>query len=82
VPPELDELVLRAVAPNPASRPQSAAAFASELRGVTALIDSLGGASDESDVSRQESTSLGRVFRFAAIVIVIAGIAWWFWSRS
>ena len=80
VPPELDELVLRAVAPNPASRPQSAAAFAAELRGITALIASLGGASDESDTSRQESTNLGRVFRFAAIVIVIAGIAWWLWQ--
>ena len=32
VPPELDAVVLRAVAPNPDSRPQSAAAFAAELR--------------------------------------------------
>jgi len=80
VPPELDELVLRAVAPNPASRPQSAAAFASELRGITALIDSLGGASDEADESHGTGTSLGRVFRFAAVVIVLAGLAWWFWQ--
>jgi serine/threonine protein kinase len=80
VPPELDELVLRAVAPNPASRPQSAAVFASELRGITALIDAQGGATDERDESPGTGTSLGRVFRFAAIVIVIAGLAWWLWQ--
>jgi serine/threonine protein kinase len=83
VQPELDEIVLRAVAPNPASRPQSAAAFASELRGITALIDAQGGASDEADESHGTGTSLARVFRFAAVFIVLAGLAWWFWqSRS
>jgi serine/threonine-protein kinase len=80
VPPELDAIVLRAVAPNPASRPQSAAAFASELRGIAALIDSQGGATDEGDEAHASSTSLGRVVRFAAIVIVIAGLAFWFWQ--
>jgi serine/threonine protein kinase len=82
VPPELDAIVLRAVAPNPESRPQSAAAFAAELRGVVAFIDSQGGASDEADESHATSTSIGRVFRFAAILIVIAGLAWWFWLRT
>ena len=80
VPPELDELVLRAVAPNPASRPQSAAAFASELRGITALIDAQGGATDETDEAHGTGTSLARVFRFAAVFIVLAGLAWWFWQ--
>ena len=83
VPPELDDVVLRAVAPNAASRPQSAAAFASELRGVAALIDSLGGAGDEGDETGAPSTSIGRVLRVAAVLIVIVGLAWWFWqSRS
>ena len=82
VPPELDELVLRAVAPNPASRPQSAAAFASELRGITALIDSLGGASDETDEARGPSTSSGRVLLFAAVVVLIGGVAWWIWRSG
>jgi hypothetical protein len=59
--PELDAVVLRAVAPNPDSRPQSAAAFASELRGVLALIDSQGGATDEADESRGPATNSGRV---------------------
>jgi serine/threonine-protein kinase len=82
VPPELDELVLRAVAPNPASRPQSAAAFASELRGIAALIDSLGGASDEAEEPRGPVTSSGRVLLFAAIVVLIGGVAWWVWRST
>jgi len=82
VPPELDDIVLRAVAPNPASRPQSAASFAAELRALTALIDAQGGASDETDEAHAGATSLGRVLRFAAILIVIVGLAWWFFLRS
>ena len=80
VPPELDAVVLRAVAPNPDSRPQSAAAFASELRGVVALIDAQGGAGDEADEAHVPSTSVGRVLRFAAIVLAAVGLAWWFWQ--
>jgi serine/threonine-protein kinase len=82
VPPELDAIVLRAVAPNPTSRPQSAAEFASELRGVTALLDSRGGASDEHDESHGPSTSPGRVLRYAAILIVVAGLAWWLYVAA
>jgi eukaryotic-like serine/threonine-protein kinase len=82
VPPELDAAVLRAVAPNPDSRPLSAAAFASELRGVAALLDAQGGASDEGDDAHVPSTSIGRVLRFAAIVIAAVGLAWWFLARG
>jgi len=80
VPKELDELVLRAVAPNPDSRPQSAAVFASELRGVSAVIDAQGGAGDEYDETGVPSTSVGRVLRFAALLIAAAGLVWWFWA--
>jgi serine/threonine protein kinase len=79
VPKELDAVVLRAVAPNPESRPASAAGLAAELRGVTALLDSRGGASDE-DESSVPATSIGRVLRFAATVLVAAWLAWWFWQ--
>lgn len=82
VPSELDALVLRAVAPNPDSRPQSAAAFASELRSVAALIDAQGGAGDEGDESHAPSSSIGRVLRFAAVLLVAVGLVWWFWLRS
>ena len=40
VPAELDHVVLKAVAPNPASRFQSAAVLAAELRATVALLDS------------------------------------------
>ena len=82
VPPELDALVLRAVAPNPATRPQSAAGFASELRGVTALLDAQGGASDEHDESHGQSTSLARILRYAAILLVVVGLAWWLYTAA
>ena len=80
VPPELDAVVLRAVAPNPDSRPQSAAAFASELRGIVALIDSRGGASDEGDEARGPATNSGRLLLYAVILIAIGGFAWWLWQ--
>ena len=77
VPKELDELVLRAVAPNPDARPQSAAAFAGELRGILALIDTRGGAGDESDEAAVvASTSIGRVLRVALLALVLLGVAW------
>jgi serine/threonine-protein kinase len=82
VPRELDDVVLRAVAPNPASRPQSAAAFASELRGITALLDAQGGASDEKDETQGPATTSGRVLLFGAIFLVIGGFAWWLWRSG
>jgi eukaryotic-like serine/threonine-protein kinase len=39
VPPELDQVVLKAVSPNPASRQQTAATLAAELRAVVPIID-------------------------------------------
>jgi serine/threonine-protein kinase len=80
VPKELDAIVLRAVAPNPDSRPQSAAAFAAELRGIAAVIDAQGGAGDEGDEAHVPSTSIGRVLRFAAILLVVIGLAWFLWA--
>jgi serine/threonine-protein kinase len=80
--PELDAVVLRAVAPNPDSRPQSAAAFASELRGILALIDSRGGATDEAEEQRGPSTNSGRVLLYAVILAAIGGFAWWLWQAT
>jgi serine/threonine-protein kinase len=79
VPKELDEVVLKAVAPNPASRYQSAAALAAELRGVAAVIDARGGAGDEVDEHPEASTSLGRVMLVAVVILAgLAALAWWF----
>jgi eukaryotic-like serine/threonine-protein kinase len=77
---ELDDVVLRAVAPNPASRPESAAAFASELRGIAALLDAQGGASDEKDETQGPATTSGRVLLFGAIILAIAAFVWWIWQ--
>jgi serine/threonine protein kinase len=79
VPKELDEVVLRAVAPNPESRYQSVATLAAELRSMAAVLDVRGGAGDEDDEPGEPATSMGRVIGLTlAIVIVVAAIAWWF----
>ena len=77
VPKELDALVLKAVSPNPDSRPQSMATFAAELRALLPLLDSQGVPDEEVDLPAA-STSIGRVlFTTAVILIVVAAIVWW-----
>lgn len=82
VPPELDDIVLRAVAPNPNSRFQSAATLAAELRSMAAILDVRGGAGDEEEhVAR--STSPGRVvFLAVAILVALGAVFWWFTSAA
>lgn len=81
VPRELDDVVLRAVAPNPDSRHQSAAAFAAELRGVAALLESREIAQEVAEHSAQRSTNVGRVLLIAGLtLLVLAAIAWWVWG--
>jgi serine/threonine-protein kinase len=77
VPPELDDIVLRAVAPNPASRYQSAATFAAELRSIAAILDVRGGAGDEGD-QPAAATSVGRVAGMTLLMLAAAaGVIWW-----
>ena len=79
VPKELDEIVLKALAPNPNSRFQSAVAFAGALRGSIAVLDALGVAGEEEDLAETRSTSFGRVAVMAGgMLIVAAALAWWF----
>ena len=79
VPPELDQVVLKAVAPNPELRYQSAAALASELRTVGAILDSRGGAGDEDDpFVTGPSNVMQIVLTAVAILLGAAAIAWWF----
>ena len=78
VPRELDDIVLRAVAPNPASRYQSAATFAAELRSMAAILDVRGGAGDEEDVEPPAPANVGRILLIAlAMLAVVAAVAWW-----
>lgn len=81
VPEELDEIVLKAVAPNPEARYQSAATFAAELRSVAAILDVRGGAGeDEPDAAR--ATSIGRVALTAVAMLTAAILVIWWLTRS
>lgn len=77
VPSMLDQLALRAVAPNPERRHASAAVLVQELRAVGAALDEhrLG---DDEDLRQLRSGSRGTGFLIGAVVIaVLAGLAWW-----
>jgi eukaryotic-like serine/threonine-protein kinase len=82
VPKEIDAVVLKALAPNPASRYQSAVGLAGELRASIAVLDQLGVAGEEEELAHTSSTSVGRVVVMAAIMLVVTVLAWWFWARS
>lgn len=73
VPPELDEIVLKAVAPNPDSRFQSVATFSAELRAVAAILDVRGGAGDEEEQMEVRSTSVGRVLVLTIVILAALG---------
>jgi hypothetical protein len=77
VPKELDEVVLKAVAPNPDLRYQSAAAFSAELRGVAAILEVRGGATDEQE-TEVPTSSLGRIIITTLVILAgLAAVAWW-----
>lgn len=75
VPPELDQLTLRAVAPNPDSRPQGMALFASELRALVGSMDARGGASDEIETEGGRRGSGTGVLLLVGAVL-LAAVAW------
>lgn len=72
VPKELDEVVLRAVAPNPDSRYQTAAVLATELRRLIAVLD-VRGVTDDEHLSAEKPGGLGRAVLLA--LIILAGVA-------
>lgn len=82
VPKELDDLVLRAVAPSPERRIQSAATLAAELRSVAAVLDVRGIVADDDDVLPGRSTSLGRVLLLTIIILVLVALIVWWVSRT
>jgi eukaryotic-like serine/threonine-protein kinase len=78
VPREIDEIVLRAVAPNPNSRYQSAATFAAELRSAAAILD-VRGSADGMENNATRATSVGRVLLIAILILLgLAALVWWF----
>ena len=80
VPPELDAIVLKAVAPNPENRYQSAATFAAELRSVGAILDVRGPVGDEDDHQHHmPANNIGRILLMAvAMLLIVAAVVWWF----
>jgi serine/threonine-protein kinase len=84
VPAEVDAVVLRAVAPSPAARMQTAVELASELRAALATLDATDHGVDElEEVIVQEppprSRSNGAVV--AIILLTLGALAWWFLVR-
>ena len=70
--------MLRAVAPNPDSRYQSAATFAAELRSLGAILDVRGGAGDEDDGGTAPAANIGRVVLLAIVILLaVLAVAWW-----
>ena len=76
VPPEVDDVVLRADAPNPNSRLQSAAALAAELRSVSAILDVRGGASDE-DEGEPPAANVSRALLMTVLILAAIGLLVW-----
>ena len=77
VPKELDEVVLRAVAPNPDLRYQSVATLAAELRSVGAILDVRGAAEDDAEATTS-SPNIGSVFLIAALILAAVAAIWYF----
>jgi serine/threonine protein kinase len=80
VPKELDDIVLRAAAPNPDLRYQSVATLAAELRSLAAILDVRGIAGDEPEIEVPES-NVGRNFLIAVIVLALLGAVVWYFTR-
>jgi serine/threonine protein kinase len=77
VPPELDDVVLKAVAPNPDLRLQSTATFAAELRAVAAILDVRGGAGDEVEHAEAADTHVGRALVLTLVILLVLGTLAW-----
>ena len=75
VPKELDERVLKAIAPNPASRYQSAATLAAELRSMTTALDVHGGPPDEAPAQSRRRVPMALIV--ALLVGVVLGALFW-----
>jgi len=78
VPAEVDEVVLKAVAPNPDSRHQSAAALAGALRAVAAALDAKDVAADDEEQAQQPGAHIGRALAMATLILLGLGLLiWW-----
>lgn len=79
VPPELDRIVLSAVAPNPASRCPSAVQLAADLRRVTAGLDTAERAGGEAQPEASSPSGASRGLLIALAVLVLVVLIVWMW---
>jgi serine/threonine protein kinase len=82
VTPDLDSIVLKAVAPNPDLRHQSAVTLAAELRSGAARFELGEVPGEEAADAQTGSTSVGKVLMLTILLLAVLGaIGWWF-TRS
>ena len=75
---DLDVLVTRAMAKEIDKRPQSAASFSAELRGIGAILDVRAGEASPAELLPLDDDGGGSGKWWAlAAVVVIAALAWW-----
>jgi len=76
---DLDALVMRSMAKEIDKRPQSAASFAAELRGIGAMLDVRAGDAGPSELLPLDDEGGGSAkwWLVAAAIVAIAGVAWW-----
>ena len=82
VPASVDRIVLKAVAPNAASRFESVATLAAELRIAATTLDVRGRSGDAGRQREQQATSVGRVLILTAVILLGLGLlALWLAAR-
>ena len=79
VPAVVNRIVLKAMAPNAASRFQSVATLAAELRTAASILDARGGTDRKPE---QHATSVGRVLILTTAILLGLGVlVWWMAAR-
>ncbi len=76
---DLDALITKAMSKEIDSRPQSAASFSAELRGIGAILDVRSGMAGPSELLPIEDDpgSSAKWWVAAAAIVAVAGLAWW-----
>jgi serine/threonine-protein kinase len=77
---DLDSLIMRSLSKDIDQRPQSAASFSAELRGIGAILDVRAGEASPSELLPldDEGGGTAKWWLWAAAFVAIAGLAWWF----
>jgi serine/threonine protein kinase len=77
---DLDALIMRSLSKDINNRPQSAASFAAELRGIGAILDVRAGEANPSELLPldDEGGGTGKWWLVLAVIVAAAGLAWWF----